>query len=423
MPSTENAPELAYRDLLANRNFTLIWVGQVLSSIGDGLHMVALPWLVLEMTGSTTSIGVVMAGYMLAVPIFGLMGGAVADRWHRKRIMIVSLTASAGFVALIPVLFTASVLDIVLLTGISFLLSTATQFFEPALNAAIPGMVSKQALTPANSMIMSTKQLGTILGPGLAGFLITQIGITTIFYIDALTFVMAAMVTLMVTVPNPAGESSEPDGKQASDAVRPLYRALWADIAKALSFVRRETILFLVILLAIFANLAVAPIRVITPSFVQDVLGQGAESYGFLISAFSVGVVLAMLLVGRLEQHVRKGSLILAGFFTAGVALGGTALVTQYAQLLPLFFIVGCGFAAINVPFRTLIQVSTPDELLGKVLSLDLVLSTSAVPLSQVLFGLLAEQVDLRWTFVLAGGILLACTAIGFLRGELRHTR
>lgn len=417
MQRSDRSPESTYRYLLANRNFTLIWIGQVFSSIGDGLHMVALPWLVLEMTGSTASVGFVMAGYMLAVPIFGLMGGAIADRWNRKRMMILSLTVSAGFVVLIPVLFAASALNILLLAAISFLLSTATQFFEPALNAAVPTMVSKRALAPANSLIMSTKQLGTILGPGLAGFLIALIGTTPIFYVDALTFALAALATLPVAVPNPAGEASE------SDVAIPLHRALWADIVKSLSFVRREAILLTVILLAVFANVAIAPIRVITPSFVQDVLGQGAQSFGFLISAFSVGVVLAMLLVGKLEHRVRKGTFILSGFFIAGVALGGASLVTHYVQLLPLFFIVGCGFAAINVPFRTLIQVSTPDELLGKVLSLDLVLSTSAVPLSQVLFGALAEQVNLRWAFVLAGGILLACTAVGFLRRELRHAQ
>lgn len=422
MGSSIPSAEPTYRDLLANRDFTLIWIGQVSSSIGDGLHMVALPWLVLEMTGSTASIGVVMAGYMLAIPVFGLLGGAVADRWNRKRIMVLSLTASAGFVVLIPILFVTSTLSIPLLVGISFLLSTASQFFEPALNAAVPGMVSKRALSAANSMIMSTEQLGTIIGPGLAGFLISLIDTTSIFYIDAVTFAVAAVATLAVAVPSrtPATSASE-DAKAERAAEGPFYQAVWTDIVQALSFVRRETILLTVILLAVLANVAIAPIRVITPSFVQDVLGQGAESFGFLISAFSVGVVLAMLLVGKLEHRVRKGVLILSGFFIAGLTLGLTSLVTHYVQLLPLFFLVGCGFAAINIPFRTLIQISTPDNLLGKVLSLDLVLSTSAVPLSQVIFGVIAEHVALRWTFALAGGVLLACTAVGFLRSELRH--
>ena len=383
--------------------------------------MVALPWLVLEMTGSTGAIGFVMAGYMLAIPVFGLLGGAVADRWNRKRIMILSLFTSAGFVVLIPLLFSISALDIPLLAAISFLLSTSTQFFEPALHAAVPGMVSKRTLSAANSMIMSTKQLGTVLGPGLAGSLIALLDTTTIFYIDALTFAMAGVATLGVQAPNPVKERSDKDGIKNDTMDPSLPRALWADVVKAFTFLRSTSILLTVILLAIFANFAIAPIRVVTPSFVQGVLGQGAESFGFLISAFSIGVVLAMLLVGKLESRVRKGILILFGFFVSGLAFGGMSLVTRYVQLIPLFIIVGCGFAAINVPFRTLIQMSTPNDLLGKVLSLDLVLSTSIVPISQAFFGILAEQVDLRWTFVLSGGVLLACAAFGFRQRELWH--
>jgi MFS family permease len=400
-----------YRIVLSNRNFLLIWLGEVFSRIGDGISQVALIWLVLEMTGSGAAIGTVMAVYTAAALIFGLPGGALADRWDRKRMMILSGIFSALFVAVIPILYRSSGLPLPLLAGLVFLLSTASQFFEPALDATIPNIVPESQLMTANALKMTTRQLGQLLGPALGGVLIGAIGTANVLYLDALSFLVIAGAIALARLPKRQGGAGE----------RVDVKRLLADIREGFSFIKGQIILLSVILMAIVANMAFAPLIVVAPLFVENTLQAGPQGFGYLMSCLSLGTLVAMLLLGAFGERVPKGKLILGGFVFSGLAVGLAGITSQLYQTLICFLFLGGGLALINVPFLTLEQLLTPDTLRGKVLSTDRTLSMAATPVAQAGAGFIAEWVGARMFFGILGGVLLGCAVAGALIRELRE--
>lgn len=403
-----------YRIVLSNRNFLLIWLGEVFSRIGDGISQVALIWLVLEMTGSGAAIGTVMAVYTAAALIFGLPGGALADRWDRKRMMILSGIFSALFVAMIPILYRSSGLPLYLLAGLVFLLSTASQFFEPALDATIPNIVPESQLMTANALKMTTRQLGQLLGPALGGVLIGAIGTANVLYLDALSFLIIAGAIALARLPKRRVETV---GERLN------VKRLLADIGEGFSFIKGQIILLSVILMAVVANLAFAPLIVITPLFVENILQAGPQGFGYLMSCLSLGTLVAMLLLGAFGEKVPKGKLILGGFVFSGLAVGLAGITSQLYQTLICFLFLGGGLALINVPFLTLEQLLTPDALRGKVLSTDRTLSMAATPVAQAGAGFIAEWVGARLFFGIVSGVLLLCAVAGALIRELREAQ
>ncbi|MBC7097627.1 MFS transporter [Candidatus Bipolaricaulota bacterium] len=399
------------RAVLSNRNFVLLWWGEIFSRIGDGISQIALIWLVLEMTGSGAAVGTVVAVYTAAALLFGLPGGALADRWNRKKLMILSGIFSALFVAMIPILYTSLGLSIPLLAGLVFLLSTASQFFEPALDATIPNIVPESQLMSANALKMTTRQLGQLLGPALGGVLIGAIGIANVLYLDALSFlIMAGAVLLARLPPSQAGE-------------RIGLKRLITDIGEGLSFVKGQRVLLSVIIMAIVANLAFGPLSVVSPLFVKNDLQAGPEGFGYLMSSFGLGALAGMLLLGALGGKPPKGKVIIAGFALSGMAAGLTGLTSELYQTLIFFFFLGVGVALVNVPFLTLEQLLSPDRLRGKVLSTDRTLSMAATPVSQAGAGFIVEWIGTRPFFGILSGVLLACAIAGMAIRDLRKAR
>lgn len=402
-----------YRAVLSNRNFLLIWLGEVFSRIGDGLSQVALIWLVLEMTGSGAAIGTVMAVYTAAALIFGLPGGALADRWNRRRLMICSGLFSALFVALIPLLFNGGGLTLPVLAGLVFLLSAASQFFEPALDATIPNIVPEGQLMTANALKMTTREVGQLLGPALGGVLIGTIGTANVLFLDALSFLVIAAAIALARLPRQ---------RVASEASLNL-KSLLSDIREGFSFIKSKSVLLAVILMAVVANMAFAPLVVIAPLFVENVLQAGPQGFGYLLSCLSLGTLAGMLLLGALGERVPKGKVIIGGFVLTGLAVGMTGATFRLYQTLVCFLFIGGGIALINVPFLTVEQQLSPDSLRGKVLSTDRTLAMAAMPLAQAGAGFIAESVGARPFFGIVSAILLLCALFGGSIPGLRKTR
>ncbi len=409
----ETARRGNYRAVLSNRNFLLIWLGEVFSRIGDGLSQVALIWLVLEMTGSGAAIGTVMAVYTAAALIFGLPGGALADRWNRRRLMICSGLFSALFVALIPLLFNGGGLTLPALAGLVFLLSAASQFFEPALDATIPNIVPEGQLMTANALKMTTREVGQLLGPALGGVLIGTIGTANVLFLDALSFLVIAAAIALARLPR------QPVASEASLNLKSLL----SDIREGFSFIKSKSVLLAVILMAVVANMAFAPLVVIAPLFVENVLQAGPQGFGYLLSCLSLGTLAGMLLLGALGERVPKGKVIIGGFVLTGLAVGMTGATFRLYQTLVCFLFIGGGIALINVPFLTVEQQLSPDSLRGKVLSTDRTLAMAAMPLAQAGAGFIAESVGARPFFGIVSAVLLLCALFGGSIRGLRETR
>lgn len=401
-----------YAALLRGRDFTLLFAGQAVSRLGDGIHEVALLWLVLRLTGSALITGTVLAVQLLPTLFFGLLAGALVDRWDRRRTMIIADVARAGLVLLIPLLNSLGALTLPALYVISFLLAVFGQVFRPALMASLPNLIAPDALLPANALMGMTRQLGGIAGPALGGVLVSVTGLNSVFYIDAATFAVSGYAIFL------AGVSSGTRAKVALTA-----RAVTTEIGEGLRYMGRQRAVLTLAILGILSHAYWAAIPVVAPVFADRVLGGGSATYGGLLSAMNLGMVAGGLIIGTAARGRHRGWLVVAGY--AGMALGVTALgfARTPAQAIGVIALSGMLSMLSVVPFFALLQDIVPDEFRGRVLSTDETLEHGILPLFYALAGYFADALGAQMTFWIVGGIMGGVALAGVSLPPVRRAR
>lgn len=380
--------------------------------MGDGLHEVALLWLVLKLTGSAFLTGTVLAVQLLPTLLFGLIAGALADRWNRRRTMIAADAARVVLVLLIPLLNSAGLLTLPAVYIISFLLATFGQVFRPALMASLPNIVTSQGLLPANALMGMTRQLGGIAGPALGGALVSLTGLNSVFYIDAATFAISGYAIYLAAVPFDARV------RAALTA-----RAVAREIGEGLTYMRARPAVLTLAVLGILAHAYWAAIPVVAPVFADRVLRGGSATYGLLLSGMNVGMVAGGLVIGTGGRGRHRGWLVVAGY--AGMALGIAALgvARTPAQAVAVIALSGMVSMLSVVPFFALLQDIVADEFRGRVLSTDETLEHGVLPLFYALSGFFADAAGARATFWAVGGIMLLVALAGVALRPIRQAR
>jgi MFS family permease len=211
------------REVLGNRNFRLLWIGEGVSVLGDHFYMIALPWLVLQLTGDSLAMGTVLALSAIPRALFMLVGGALTDRFSPRSLMLISNAARFVLVSLLTSLVFISHVDMWMLYTLAVLFGIADAFFYPAQSSMPPQLVKKDHLQAANSLVQGTMMLTMLIGPALAGLLIATLGdghsesanmqgIAAAFALDALTFLVSLLTLVFIQVPQneskEAGETS-----------------------------------------------------------------------------------------------------------------------------------------------------------------------------------------------------------------------
>jgi len=401
-----------YRTLLRERNFALLFAGQAISRLGDGLHEVALLWLVLDLTGSALITGTVLAVQLLPTLLFGLIAGAMVDRWDRRRTMIAADAARVALVLLIPLLNSLGALSLWAIYVISFFLATFGLLFRPALMASLPNVVPGEALLPANALMGLTRQLGGIAGPALGGLLVSVTGLNSVFYVDAATFGVSGYALYLATVPADVRTT-------ASLTVRAVAR----EIGEGLAYMRSQQAVLTLAVLGILSHAYWGAIPVVAPVFATRALGGGSATYGLLLSSMNLGMVAGGMLIGSAGRGRHRGWMVVAGY--AGMAAGITSLgfARTSAQAMMLITLSGAVSMLSVVPFFALLQDIVPDHYRGRVLSTDESLEHGILPIVYGTAGYLADAVGTRETFWVIGGVMLLVTLAGVLLKPIRAAR
>ncbi len=189
---------VSFQEVLQNRNFSLLWIGQIISLLGDRAHQIALPILVYQMTGSPLKVGMLYAVMGLAWVLLGPIAGALVDRGDRKWTMIIADLLRAGLVFLIP---WAATINISLIYLLAFLVTTFSVFFNPARLSVVPDIVRPRELLTANSLYSISETMVDLVGYPLAGLLVTVAGAFLAFYLDALSFLFSAGLIFLTLIP------------------------------------------------------------------------------------------------------------------------------------------------------------------------------------------------------------------------------
>lgn len=387
-----------FRQVLRFRGFLALWLGEMVSRLGDSIETIALIWFALEATGSPLVMGTVMIFDVLPNILFSVPAGVYVDRWNRKRVMIISEVARGLIIIAVPFLYWASLLRIWHLFVISFVVSSFETFFEPARNASVPNLLPKEMLMTANSMMQISSSLAEIIGLALGGIIVALIGVAMAFMIDSVSFLFSALAIASIAIPFRTAHKK----RRISE--------VWQDLKEGFGFIKgNSTILTLMVFIALL-NFVFGPLEVALPLFSEKVLKVGAEGFGYMISTFMLGGIFGAIFMGEWIVKQNKRLLMTTGFVGMALCIVVVPLCKTLLQCLMPLCLAGLFMSVARIPIDTMIQTETPDEIRGRVFSLQGMIALSAMPISLAFGGAFIEFVGLRNTVFLIAGIIIATT-------------
>jgi DHA3 family tetracycline resistance protein-like MFS transporter len=405
---------VAFFPLLGNRQFALLWGGMTVSLIGDGIYLVAIAWESYALSDSPTALSIVGVAWTLPTLICLLAGGALSDRFERRRMMLLGMIGQGLAIGLIGVLALGGVLKLWMLLALVATYGASQAFFIPAFEAIIPTLVEPEQLTAASALDQFVRPLALQLaGPAVGGLLIALTGTGVAFLADAGTFVFAACALLAMR-----------RGEQPMAGGRPL-RAAVAEIADGLRFVRANPWLWGTLSAAALTLLAfVGPSQVLLPFLVKNELHASSGVYGAIRAIGGVGALLAAFTIAQSGLPGRFVTVMFLAWALQCLSVAVYAAGTG-AWLFAGVSLLGGALGAVgNTVWGVLMKTLVPNELLGRVASLDWLVSVGLVPLSFALTGPVAAALGARTTLVAAGltagGIMLAFLAVPGIRAPER---
>jgi MFS family permease len=404
----------------AHRNriplFSLLAANAV-STVGNSLTIVAVPWFILETTGSAAKTGLAGAALALGGILASVLGGPLVDRLGFKRASVVTDLACFALVAAIPLLHLADVLTFAHLVVLAFFISSFNSPGDAARFALVPELAAQAHMTPerANAADRGIARGAQLVGPLIAGVLIALIGPTNVLLLDAVTFaVSAALIALMVPSQRRSRVNTEPSGAGQRSYLR--------DLMVGLRFVGTNSLIMSVVLVVAVGNaLDAALLTVLLPVYANDIWGDPA-SLGAVLSALGAGALAGTFLFGAIGHRIPRRATFLLGGAIGSSLLYGTLSTTP---ALPVVLVVALLSAVVAGPIFPLVETTmqrlTPPELLGRAFGSLQALSMVGVPFGAAAAGVLIQDVGLAKTALIFGGIYLVATLGAFLNPVLRR--
>ena len=383
------------------RDFRLLWTAMTVSFFGDGIYLVAIAWQVYELSNVPTALSTVGVAWSLPMTLFLLIGGVLTDRFERRKIMIVADLLRGCAVLTMGILSVTEVLELWHLIGLAIVYGTGQALFAPAFGAIVPEIVPRHLLTEANSLDSFVRHSAErLFGPAIGGFTIAAIGAGGAFLVDAMTFAFSIGVLLRLAK------------RPAPDEERP---APLKDIKEGLIYVRSQPWLIATLLSALMTLLfALGPFQILLPFLVKNELDGTAADLGLVLAAGGVGSVMASALLGQRGLPRRHITFMYVMWATGVAMLAFYAVATELWHLIAAEFVAWGMFTAGLIVWTTLMHRLVPARLLGRVTSLDWMISTAFVPLSFALTGPVSNAIGVRETFFW-GGVLGAFATLAFL--------
>jgi MFS transporter, DHA3 family, macrolide efflux protein len=405
---------------LLNRNFLLLWQGQTISRVGDQLFEVALLFFVKHLTDSASLVGLMMMVSALPAVLLGPIGGTFADRHARRKILIVTDTINGlvviALAALVFCVPEAVNLALVMVFIAAVVIATAAAFFNPAISASVPDLVPQERVASANSLNQMSMQLALFIGQSLGGVLFRVLGAPILFLVNGLSYLFAAASESFVRIPQLIPEKSPHWREQFRDFKR--------DTLVGFRYVWERSGLRTLVLVSAFLNFFSVPVIVLLPFFVEDTLGATADWYGFIIAATGVGALIGYIFAGALRMSNRtRGRVLLAFIVVESFGYGLLGFVSTPSTAVVLGLLDGFVSGVVMVNITTLLQVTTPSEMRGRVFGLLGTISGSLTPIAMGLAGVIADLLNrnIPAIYVACGVIMVLLSGLAALNRNFRQ--
>jgi predicted MFS family arabinose efflux permease len=381
------------------RDFRLMWVGACMSSIGTWMQIVAQGWLIYRLSHSAFLLA--LDQFLAGIPIFlfSLIGGVVADRTERRKILLVSQYIQMGSAATLTILVALGLTHVWPILCLSFVSGFAQAFGGPAYQALIPTLVDRDDMPNAIALNSIQFNLAVTVGPALAGITLARLGEKWCFGLNALSF-LAPVISLSIIsaryLPEKSGES------------------MFKSLQQGIHFIWRQGAMVALIILAFTMTFLSMPMRTYIPVFVKDIFHRGPETYGNLLSLMGVGSIVGSLGVASLGDISKKGRFALSMLVLLGAGIAGFSLSKFLPVSYAMLLLVGASMMAVFATVTSLVQLSVTNEMRGRVMSVYNFAFRGGMPIGNLVSGWLVPAYSAP-VVLGVNGFLLIIVALYFL--------
>src|SRR5262245_33617015 len=321
-------------DVMRQRNFLFLWIAWLVSSLGDVVLFIALPFYVYQLTGSTVATGATLIVETVPRVLIGSVAGVFVDRWDRRATMIAADLGRAVLLLPLIAVHSADTLWIVYVVG--FLGAVVAQFFRPARSALLPRLVARDQLTTANALNAQADATNSLIGPAIGGALFGLFGLGGVVLVDSASFLASAALIALIAVGRIVPENVPSDGASAAGR----RAAVWREWRDGLALVKGSSLILAVFFVTGVVVLADGVANALFVPLVKEVLKVGPLQFGWMVSATGAGRILGLLLIGKAGKLVAPGSLMAVGSVAAGLLYLAVTTIQAYWLVLALLVIL-----------------------------------------------------------------------------------
>lgn len=381
------------------RDFRLLWFGAFTSSVGTWIQQTALSWLILDLTSSAFYLG--LNEFLGTAPflVFSLLGGVVADRLDRRRILLTSQYLQLAFAATLAFLTWAGFISIWHILVLSLLTGCVQAFGSPAYQALVPTLVEKRDLANAIALNSIQFNLARVVGPVIAGEALVVLGAAACFGLNGLSFVAVIIALTMLSV------RRIPPGVRSN---------ISSEMRGGLVFVGKQKALLELTILAFAASFFGFQLATFLPLFAREVFRLDAQGFGHLLASSGAGAVVGALIVAWLGDVKHKGRIALLMQAMFGLVMVLFSFTSNVWLAYPLVFLSGVFMIAIFAMISSLVQLLVSDEMRGRVMSIYMVAFRGGMPLGSLITGWLVQRYQPGYVLA-TEGLLLSLIAVAFL--------
>ena len=401
---------------LTIRNFLLLFVGETVSIVGDQFYLVGLPWLTLQLTNSSISLGTVLMAAAIPRAILMLIGGVLSDRFSPRLVMIIGNSLRGLLTILLTVIVALDLTQLWHLYLFAIVFGLLDGFFIPATKSIVPRLVSKEYLVASNTLVELTNRLALLIGPALGGVLISISNIEKAFALNAGTFIFTTVTLLLIKNTSRSNDGTITQENNLSKKILSLI----AGISEGINYVWKNHSLRAILLILVILNfLIIGPLYVGIPSLADNRFSGGTIALGIMNSAWGGGGLLGSLMPQIIPKIPPIGIIMLTCAPVQGIGLFLLGFIPNVLLASITIAILGLCGGFFTVVAIVWIQQQTPPEILGRVMSLGFLASFGIAPFSLALAGVLAD-VNLTLLFSLTGGIMIIVTILLTTKRSIR---
>ena len=399
---------------LTSRDYRLLFAAVGIEVFGTGMWTIVMVFQVLALDDSPLALSAVATGMSLGLFVFSILGGVVADRFSKRRIIITVQGCTAAVMTAVAALSLTGTIELWHVGVASFAMGAGSAFFYPAYSAYLPQVLPPEQLLAANGLEGALRpSMGQGLGPALGGIIVGMFFPAIGAVIVAASYAIAFVITLFLSRRDEASKTMPPEGRTN----------VWGDLRAGVSYVvRTRWLLWTLIFGSSLALIIQGPIEVLLPFLTRDRFEDAEATFGFLLAAFGIGGAVGSLVVSSLKLPRRYLTCMIVCWGAGTLPLVVIGVVDNLILMLAALFVVGAGTGAGVVIWGTLLQRLVPLDMIGRVASLDFFVSIAFMPVSIAIAGPLSLVVPIPVIFVIAGVLPLALALIAIVAGRMRES-